>query len=315
MVAIQYIIGQLNGPIEQMIGFVQSWQLARISLDRLNEIHGLQDEETVTVREGEGSEVYALQNLCSLIPLNHTIELSRLSFKYPGAGNDLVLNNIDIIVPHGRITAIVGASGSGKTTLLKLLLKFYEGYQGNITVGGNNICNLSHKAWRKGIGVVMQETYIFSDTIAANIAVSDESPSIQNLREAALVANVLDFIETLPLGFYTKIGLEGNGISAGQKQRILIARAVYKNPDYIILDEATNSLDANNEMIIIKNLEMFFKNKTVLVVAHRLSTVKHAHNILVLNNGVISEQGTHQELAAAKGEYYTLIKNQLDLGE
>lgn len=320
MVAIQYIIGQLNSPIEQMIGFVQSWQLARISLERLNEIHGLKDEEAPSIpagsnrdQEQEGSR--RSEHLSSVIPSNHTIELSKLSFKYPGAGNEPVLKDIDLLIPEGKITAIVGASGSGKTTLLKLLLKFYENYQGTVGVGGNNLNNLSHKAWRKGIGVVMQDSYIFSDTIAANIAVSDELPSLQKLREAAKMANVLKFIEALPLGFYTKIGMEGNGISAGQKQRILIARAVYKDPDYILLDEATNSLDANNEMVIIKNLERFFKNKTVVVVAHRLSTVKHADNIVVLNNGIISEYGTHSSLAALKGEYYSLVKNQLELGE
>ena len=317
MVAIQYIIGQLNGPIEQMIGFVQNWQLAKISLDRLNEIQQLKDEETPVAGE----------QLTSLIPSNHNIELSGLSFKYPGAGNDPVLKNVNMLVPQGKITAIVGSSGSGKTTLLKLLLKFYENYNGEIKIGasqlhamegmkdaGNNIANISHRAWRKQIGVVMQDSYIFSDTIAANIAVSDEQPSLKKLKEAAHIANILGFIESLPLGFYTRIGAEGNGISAGQKQRILIARAVYKNPDYIFLDEATNSLDANNEKLIIKNLDDFFKDKTVVVVAHRLSTVKHADQIIVLNNGEITETGTHEELAALKGEYYTLVKNQLELG-
>ncbi len=308
MVAIQYIIGQLNGPVEQMIGFVQNWQLAKISLDRLNEIHELKDEES---NETASSEMHVLS---SIIPTNHTIQLYSLSFKYPGAGNDPVLNNINLLVPQGKVTAIVGSSGSGKTTLLKLLLKFYENYGGAITVGDNNVSNISHRAWRKQIGVVMQDSYIFSDTIAANIAVNDGQPQLQKLKEAATVANILDFIESLPLGFYTKIGAEGNGISAGQKQRILIARAVYKNPDYIFLDEATNSLDANNELVIIKNLEQFFKNKTVIVVAHRLSTVKHAHQIIVLNKGEITETGTHEELALSKGTYYTLVKNQLELG-
>jgi len=323
MVAIQYIIGQLNGPIEQLIGFVQNWQLAKISLDRLNEIHELRDEESTKPdrfagQEGSAAKPFGFtqefEMLSSTIPSNHTIALKELSFKYPGAGNENVLNNIDMLVPHGKVTAIVGASGSGKTTLLKLLLKFYENYNGVVTVGENNINNISHRAWRKRIGVVMQESYIFSDSIAANIAVSDEQPSLQKLKEAARVANVLDFIESLPLGFYTKIGAEGSGISAGQKQRILIARAVYKNPDYIFLDEATNSLDANNEMVIIKNLEQFFKGKTVIVVAHRLSTVKHADQIVVLNKGMITENGTHDDLVNKRGEYYTLIKNQLELG-
>lgn len=345
MVAIQYIIGQLNGPIEQLIGFVQNWQLAKISLDRLNEIHELKDEESpkpdrFAGQEGSAAKPFGFtqefEMLSSIIPSNHTIALKDLSFKYPGAGNENVLNNIDMLVPHGKVTAIVGASGSGKTTLLKLLLKFYENYSGIIKIGTNNykqsppylpplgekegvleginINNISHRAWRKRIGVVMQESYIFSDSIAANIAVSDEQPSLQKLKEAARVANVLDFIESLPLGFYTKIGAEGSGISAGQKQRILIARAVYKNPDYIFLDEATNSLDANNEMVIIKNLDQFFMGKTVIVVAHRLSTVKHAHQIVVLNKGMITENGTHDDLVNKRGEYYTLIKNQLELG-
>lgn len=249
MVAIQYIIGQLNGPIEQIIGFVQSWQLAKISLDRLNEIHKLKDEENIT------------EKLSSKIPFDHCIKIKDISFKYAGAGNENILKNIELLVPQGKVTAIVGNSGSGKTTLLKLLLKFYENYKGSISVGESNFENISHRVWRKNIGVVMQESFIFSDSIAANIAVSDDQPSINKLRDAARIANVLDFIESLPLGFYSKIGADGNGISAGQKQRILIARAIYKNPDYIFLDEATNSLDANNEMTILKNLEQFLKTE------------------------------------------------------
>ena len=302
MVAIQYIIGQLNGPIEQIIGFVQSWQLAKISLDRLNEIHKLKDEENIT------------EKLSSKIPFDHCIKIKDISFKYAGAGNENILKNIELLVPQGKVTAIVGNSGSGKTTLLKLLLKFYENYKGSISVGESNFENISHRVWRKNIGVVMQESFIFSDSIAANIAVSDDQPSINKLRDAARIANVLDFIESLPLGFYSKIGADGNGISAGQKQRILIARAIYKNPEYIFLDEATNSLDANNEMTILKNLEQFFKNRTVIVVAHRLSTVKHAHQIVVINKGIITEVGTHETLVQQRGAYYTLIKNQLEMG-
>ncbi len=335
MLAIQYIIGQLNSPIEQMISFVQSWQLAKISLDRLNEIHSLKDEESLhnSYNIGTGPAV-----LNSVMPSNKTIELSNVSFTYPGAGNEAVLKDIHLIIPEGKTTAIVGTSGSGKTTLLKMLLKFYQHYKGEIRIGstnglngyfssidfkiasGTNLGNLSHKAWRKGIGVVMQDSFIFNDSIAANIAVGDELNSFaivtnwQKLKEAAVVANILEFIESLPLGFNTKIGAEGIGISAGQKQRILIARAVYKNPDYIFFDEATNSLDANNETIIMKNLSGFFKNKTVVVVAHRLSTVKNADQIVVLNKGIITEQGTHIELTNLRGEYYTLVKNQLELG-
>ncbi len=303
MLAIQYIIGQLNGPIEQMISFVQSWQLAKISLDRLNEIHSLSDEEPSD------------KLLSHTLPTDKTIELSNVTFAYPGAGNEAVLKNIDLLIPNGKTTAIVGTSGSGKTTLLKLLLKFYAPQKGNVKVGGNDLENLSHKTWRKAIGVVMQESFIFNDSIAANIAVDGESIDTTRLKQAAITANILEFIESLPLGFNTKIGAEGIGVSAGQKQRILIARAVYKNPDYIFFDEATNSLDANNETVIMKNLGEFFHGRTVIVVAHRLSTVKNANQIVVLNKGIITEAGTHAELIQLRGEYFTLVRNQLELGE
>jgi ATP-binding cassette subfamily B protein len=303
MLAIQYIIGQLNSPIEQMISFVQSWQLAKISLDRLNEIHSLEDEEPT-------DKIFNKE-----LPTSKTIDLSNVSFTYPGAGNKAVLKEINLVVQEGKTTAIVGTSGSGKTTLLKLLLKFYDNYKGNIKVGGNDISNLSHSFWRQNIGVVMQESFIFSDSIGANIAVGEERIDTTKLKEAANIANVLEFIESLPLGFNTKIGAEGIGISAGQKQRILIARAVYKNPDYIFFDEATNSLDATNETVIMKNMANFLKHKTVIVVAHRLSTVKNADQIVVLNNGLITEKGTHNELTRLKAEYYTLVKNQLELGD
>jgi ATP-binding cassette subfamily B protein len=345
MIAIQYIIGQLNSPIEQMISFVQSWQLAKISLDRLNEIHELRDEEEASSKlhsfsggnPGGGGQANDLsgnygEELSRELPTNKTIELSNISFTYPGAGNEAVLKNISLLIPEGKTTAIVGTSGSGKTTLLKLLLKFYENYKGDIQTGvthslsssqhpsplsgeGKGLRYLSHRSWRQHIGVVMQESFIFSDSIAANIAVGDENIDSAKLKEAATVANILEFIESLPLGFNTKIGAEGIGVSAGQKQRILIARAVYKNPDYIFFDEATNSLDANNETIIMKNLKMFFKHKTVIVVAHRLSTVKNADQIVVLHNGIITECGTHTELTNLRGEYYTLVKNQLELGD
>lgn len=265
------------------------------------------------------------------MPTNKTIELANVSFTYPGAGNEAVLKNINLIIPEGKTTAIVGTSGSGKTTLLKLLLKFYENYKGEIKIGaahslsssqhpsprsgeGKGLRFLSHRSWRQCIGVVMQESFIFSDSITANIAVGDENINSARLKEAASVANILEFIEGLPLGFNTKIGAEGIGVSAGQKQRILIARAVYKNPDYIFFDEATNSLDANNETIIMRNLKAFLENKTVIVVAHRLSTVKNADQIVVLHNGIITECGSHEELTNLRGEYYTLVKNQLELG-
>lgn len=303
MLAIQYIIGQLNGPIEQMIGFVQSWQLARISLDRLNEIHSLQDEEP------------ADKEWNHQLPTDKTIDITNLSFTYPGAGNEPVLKDINLTIPQGKTTAIVGTSGSGKTTLLKLLLKFYAPGHGTIRAGGNDIGNLSHRSWRKAIGVVMQDSFIFNDSIAANIAVSNEAIDTDKLKAAAVAANILEFIESLPLGFNTKIGAEGVGLSAGQKQRVLIARAVYKDPDYLFFDEATNSLDANNERMILNNMAEFFKHRSAIVVAHRLSTVKHADQIVVLNQGIITETGTHEELIGLRGEYFTLVKNQLELGD
>lgn len=303
MLAIQYIIGQLNSPIEQLINFVQNWQLAKISLDRLNEIHSLEDEEPANTI------------FVSAIPADKTVEFENVSFTYPGAGNEPVLKDINLVVPEGKTTAIVGTSGSGKTTLLKLLLKIYAPQKGKIKVGGTDLGILAHASWRQGIGVVMQESFVFSESIASNIAVDGEKPVLERLRESAKVANVSEFIESLPLGYNSSIGPEGTGISMGQRQRILIARAVYKQPPYLFFDEATNSLDANNELAIMKNLTEFTKGRTVVVVAHRLSTVKHADQIIVLSKGVIKEAGTHASLIALKGEYYTLVKNQLELGE
>ncbi len=237
-----------------------------------------------------------------------------MSFTYAGAGNEPVLKNINLIIPEGKVTAIVGVSGSGKTTLLKLLLKFYDNYKGETKVGESNLKYLSPKHWRSQCGTVMQDGYIFSDSIAKNITVNDENINYEKLVHACKISNILSFVESLPLGFNTKIGTEGNGISAGQKQRILIARAVYKNPQYLFFDEATNALDANNEKAIIENLQHFFEGKTVVVVAHRLSTVKHADNIIVLHEGEIAEQGTHEKLSKEKKRYYELVKNQLELG-
>lgn len=302
MIAIQYIIGQLNSPVEQLIGFVQSAQDAKISLERLNEIHELEDEEPEN------------KVLLTHLPENKGIQFSNLEFTYPGAGNEPVLKNINLFIPEGKVTALVGMSGSGKTTLLKLLLKFYSDYHGEIKIGESDLKHISSRFWRSQCGSVMQDGYIFSDSIEKNIAVSDESPDYKKLVNACKVANILEFIENLPLGFNTKIGAEGNGISAGQKQRLLIARAVYKNPEYLFFDEATNALDANNEKAIMVNLAEFSKGKTVVVVAHRLSTVKGADNIVVLNNGQITECGTHEELTQREGEYYQLVKNQLELG-
>lgn len=302
MMAVQYIIGQLNGPIQQLIGFVQSTQDAHLSLERLNEIHQQEDEEP--------QEKPFIYNL----PKEKGIELKNLSFTYPGAGNEPVLKNINLRIPEGKTTAVVGMSGSGKTTLLKLLLKFYPLDDGEMHVGKVNLDMISHRTWRKNCGVVMQDGFIFSDNIARNIAVGEEEPDMAKLEHAVRMANIHGFIDSLPLGFNTKIGSEGNGISQGQRQRMLIARAVYKDPEYILFDEATNSLDANNERIILENLGEFFENRTVVVVAHRLSTVKNADNIVVLDEGKIVEQGTHQELTYAKGAYFELVRNQLELG-
>ena len=302
MMAVQYIIGQLNSPIQQFLGFIQNYQDAKISLERLNEIHQMEDEEPAN-RDWNHS-----------LPQNKSITINNLTFRYPGAGNESVLEKIDLHIPQGKTTAIVGMSGSGKTTILKLLLRFYEPEKGEIKVGDQLLDNFSFKAWRSQCGVVMQDGFIFSDTIERNIAVGDEYPDREKLKHAINVANIQDFIDGLPLGLNTKIGAEGNGISQGQRQRMLIARAVYKNPHYIFFDEATNALDANNERVIMDNLDEFFAGRTVVIVAHRLGTVSNADNIIVLDRGHIIEQGTHYELTALKGDYYRLVKNQLELG-
>lgn len=302
MVAIQYIVGQLTSPIDQLLIFIQGFQDARISLERLNEIHQMQDEEPA-----EKDSNYEL-------PENKSVFIRDLTFRYPGAGNEPVLEDISLHIPEGKTTAIVGMSGSGKTTILKLLLRFYEPQKGEIKIGDQQIGNVGFKAWRSQCGVVMQDGFIFSDSIERNIAVGDEFPDKLKLRHAIKVANIQDFIDSLPLGLNTKIGAEGNGISQGQRQRMLIARAVYKDPQYIFFDEATNALDANNERVIMNNLAEFFTGRTVIIVAHRLSTVSNADNIIVLDKGRIIEQGNHQELTSLKGDYYRLVKNQLELG-
>lgn len=302
MVAIQYIVGQLSSPIEQLLGFIQGFQDAKISLERLNEIHQMDDEEPKD------------KELNHTLPENKNLSINNLTFRYPGAGNEPVLENINLIVPQGKTTAIVGVSGSGKTTILKLLLRFYEPQKGDITVAGQQLGQISFKTWRSQCGVVMQDGFIFSDTIERNIAVGEDYSDKRKLHHAIKVANIQDFIDNLPLGLNTKIGSEGNGISQGQRQRVLIARAVYKDPHYIFFDEATNALDANNERVIIDNLKEFFEGRTVIIVAHRLSTVNKADNIIVLDRGQIIEQGNHQQLIALKGDYYRLVKNQLELG-
>lgn len=311
MLAVQYIIGQLSAPISQWVGFVQAAQDAKISMERLNEIHQLPDEE-------DANKLYIQQ----LPEDNKSIRIHNLSFTYPGAGNDPVLKHIDLFIPQGKITAIVGVSGSGKTTLLKILLKIYEQYDGEITIGsirkdfegGTRFKHLSHSYWRQICGAVTQDGYIFNDNIARNIAVGQEEIDYERLVQACRIANIYSFIESLPNGFYTQMGSEGTGLSQGQKQRLLIARAVYKDPGYLFFDEATNSLDANNEKEIIENLARFFKGRTVVVVAHRLSTVKNADNIVVLDKGKIVEEGTHGYLSSIQGKYYELVKNQLELG-
>jgi len=301
MMAIQYIIGQLNSPVQQMISFIRSAQDAWLSMERLNEIHKQGDEEPEQ------------QMLTTELPEQKDITVDRLTFSYPGAGTEPILKDINLHIPEGKVTALVGASGCGKTTLLKLLLKFYPPDKGSIRLGNRDLGMISHRAWRRRCGVVMQDGYVFSDDIASNIAVGEESPDLSRLEHAVEVANIRGFVDSLPLGYRTRIGDEGNGISEGQKQRILIARAVYKDPEFIFFDEATNALDATNERTIMRNLQEFFENRTVIVVAHRLSTVKNADNIVVIDDGEIAEQGTHQELTSSEGAYFELVKNQLEL--
>jgi ATP-binding cassette subfamily B protein len=302
MLAVQYIIGQLSGPVQQFIGLAQSIQDAKISMERLNEVHEMKDEEP------------ADKTLLTYLPENKNIRFDRLYFAYPGAGNDPVLEDITLSIPEGKVTAIVGVSGSGKTTLLKLMLKIYEQYKGEIKLGNNNFKHISPAYWRRECGAVLQDGYIFNDTIARNIAVGFEYADPERLMHSSKVANILPFIDTLPNGFNTLLGAGGMGISQGQRQRLLIARAVYKDPQFLFFDEATNSLDANNEKAIVENLHHFFKGRTVVVVAHRLSTVRHADKIVVLHEGKIAEEGTHTELTALRGRYYQLVKNQLELG-
>lgn len=301
MMSVSYIIGQLSAPVGQIIGFTQDAQDAKISLERLNEIHNREDEE---------------QNIDSKVnelPHDKTIYIEDVYFSYDGADRDYVLKGVTLKIPSNKITAIVGASGSGKTTLMKLLLSFYNLNKGKIKIGEISINDINPHLWRQRSGAIMQDGFIFSDTIANNIAIGEEYIDKDRLRKAAEIANITDFIDSLPLKYRTKIGMEGSGISQGQKQRLLIARAVYKNPDFLFFDEATNALDANNERIILNNLNDFYKGKTVVIVAHRLSTVQYADNIVVMNNGKIIEEGSHKELTDQKGEYYTLVRNQLEL--
>ncbi|MEY4905572.1 MAG: toxin determinant, partial [Bacteroidota bacterium] len=282
MLSVQYIIGQLHGPLEQMVSFILMAQDAKISLERMNEIHSKDDEERT-------------EDKISILPENRSLTLENVGFRYGGPHSPWVLHNISAFIPEGRTTAIVGTSGSGKTTILRLLLNFYPPNEGKVKLGDISLDNVQNKIWRSKVGVVMQDGYIFSDTIAKNIALGDDIIDKKQLLYAVKVANIQGFVESLPLGYNTKIGDDGIGLSQGQKQRLLIARAVYKNPDYIFLDEATNALDAYNEMVIMDNINTFLKGRTVVVVAHRLSTVKNADNIIVLERGEIIEQGTHAQ--------------------
>ncbi len=305
MLAVQYIIGQLNGPINSFLSFAQSVQDARISLERLAEVHGRDDEE-------DASSARLTQ-----LPPEHTLDIEGgLSFRYGGERTPFVLQDLTLKIPQGQVTAIVGASGSGKTTLLKLLLRIYEPTSGNIRVGGTPLESISTRTWRSRCGAVMQDGYIFADTIARNITESDTEGGVdrERLLNAARVANLDEFVNTLPLGFNTRVGSAGISLSGGQNQRLLIARAVYKNPDYLFFDEATSALDARNEHEVMDQLGAFCKGRTVVVVAHRLSTVRNADQIIVLDRGRIVEQGTHAELVQAQGSYFSLVRNQLELG-
>lgn len=300
MLSVQYIIGQLNSPLLQLIEFIKQLQEAKISLERLGEIHDKDDEE-------KNDELYT-----TIVP-QKDIQIRNVAFRYIGS-EDFIFENLNLNIPYQKTTAIVGSSGSGKTTLLKLLLKFYEPIHGEILIGNINIDKFSPKFWRENCGVVMQEGYVFNDTIAGNIAVGEDNIDEEKLNKSIEIANIKDFIDRLPLHHDTQIGNEGIGMSGGQKQRLFIARAVYKSPEYIFFDEATSSLDSTNEKIIMGNLKQFFKGKTAIVIAHRLSTVKNADKIIVLNKGKVVEEGTHNDLVTLQGEYYRLIKDQLELG-
>jgi len=303
MLAIQYIVGQLNSPLEQLMSFIYSLQDVKISLERINEIHGNKNEESISSNLSDFEKNEDL-----------SINLNSVDFKYNPHNEEYILKSISLNIPTGKVTAIVGASGSGKTTLIKLILGYYPSMSGDIYIAGENINNYSLKWWRRQCGVVMQDGVIFSESIARNIAVDDGEIDKERLVKAAEIANIHDYIMGLPLKYNTKIGRDGVGLSQGQKQRILIARAVYKNPQFIFFDEATNALDAKNERAIVENLNEFYKGRTVVVVAHRLSTVKNADQIVVLDAGKIVEVGDHNTLIAKQGTYYNLVKNQLELG-
>ena len=302
MLAVQFIIGQLNVPISQIIGFFRVSQDAKMSLDRLSEVHNMEDEESdkdLKIRK---------------LPEKKDIHINKLSFQYEGPRSPFALKDVDLHIEENNITAIVGTSGSGKTTLLKMVLGFYQPVSGEILIGETRLSNISLSLWRKKVGAVMQDGFLFPDTIAANIAPGTDEIDEERLVKSVEIANIRGFIESLPLGYNTKIGANGHGLSEGQKQRLLIARVIYKDPEIIIFDEATNSLDANNEKAIVENLSEFLRGKTVITVAHRLSTVRNAGKIVVLDNGKIIETGTHDSLIKSGSAYYNLVKNQLELG-
>lgn len=301
MLAVQYIIGQLNSPVDQLMGFLYSLQDVKISLERINEIHRADDEN-------------AKGHVMRPADMTHDIRLDGISFRYDPHSPSKTIDGVSLYIPEGKVTAIVGASGSGKTTLVKLMLGYYPVEAGQITAGGTDLTKTDLDWWRRQCGVVMQDGVIFSESIARNIAVDDGDIDKERMVKAAEIACIKDYVMSLPLKFDTKIGRDGMGLSQGQKQRILIARAVYKNPHYIFLDEATNSLDANNERAIVENLSRFYKGRTVVIVAHRLSTVRHADNIVVIDGGHVAETGTHEQLTGKRGMYYQLVKNQLELG-
>ena len=301
MLAVQYIIGQLNSPVEQFMSFIYSLQDVKISLERINEIH-------------EGRNEESSENMLCRFEKSKDISIKSVDFKYETHSPKFTLQDISFDIPRGKITAIVGASGSGKTTLIKLMLGYYKTLSGEILISGRNINEYNLKWWRRQCGVVMQDGVIFSESIERIIAVDDGPVDVERLTHAAKIANIHDYVMGLPLKYNTKIGRDGVGLSQGQKQRILIARAVYKNPDFIFFDEATNALDAKNERAIVENLNEFYKGRTVVVVAHRLSTVRNADQIVVLDNGKVVEVGTHRSLTDKRGAYYNLVKNQLELG-
>ena len=304
MLSVQYIVGQLNAPLGNFITFIQLWQDAKISLERLWQVHSKEDEDDAKLQKVKE------------LPTKKDIVIKDLSFRYGSKSSALVLKNLNFIIPEGKTTAIVGASGSGKTTLIKLLLKFYEPTSGAIQIDSVDLQNINNDFWRMNCGAVLQETFMFNDTIAGNISESEQNEIIdrEKLKTAVYISNIEDFIEKLPNKLNTELGTSGIRLSGGQEQRLMIARAVYKNPEYVFFDEATSSLDANNEKIIMEKLNTFLNGRTSVVVAHRLSTVRNADTIIVLENGEVVEQGNHNDLTALQGKYYELVKNQLELG-